>query len=83
MFSVGSGTLPYLDGEFARRGQHQSPDCFRLCVGKTLQDGQDKSGRLARPGLGTSEHIFTAQGNRNRLGLNRGWGFVLDIFKGA
>ena len=83
MFSVGSGTFPYLDGEFARRGQHQSPDGFRLFGGETLQDGQDKSGSLARPGLGASEHILAAQGNRNRLGLNRSWGFVLDIFKGA
>ena len=75
-----------LGGQLAGGGQHQRTHTARRlgrCGGQQLQQGQHKSRRFARAGLGRAQHVCAAQDHGNRRSLDRRGGGVTLAGGGA
>ena len=87
MAGVVAAALVDLDGQFARRREHQRADLApapdgRFC-GEQLEDGQREGCGLARSGLCAALQVAAPEYGRNGLFLNGGGGFVTLLFDGA
>ena len=73
--AVGVEAAADLDGELARRRQHQRPRMLGLRTlaesGEVLQDGQREGGGLAGAGLGDAQHVAALQQCRDGARLDR------------
>ena len=73
--AVGVEAAADLDGELARRRQHQRPRVLGLRTlaesGEVLQDGQREGGGLAGAGLGDAQHVAALQQRRDGARLDR------------
>ena len=82
MRTVGTYAGFNLRREFSCRRQNQNADFARardFCGGQSIEDGQGEAGGLAGSGLRAGHQVTTGEDDRNRLGLNRGGGFVAAI----
>ena len=78
VLAVGLDRLVYLDGEFARRREHQDPHRMarwrRTWAGKrkdALEKRQREGRRFTRSGLRTAHQILARENDRDGLRLNR------------
>ena len=59
--------LMNLRRQLARRRQHEHPRATAAFPGKSVQQGERESGRLAGAGLRQAKHVTTREGSGNRL----------------
>ena len=67
--SEAGGVLVDLDGQLARRSEHQRPR--PLLAGETLHQRKDEGGSLAGAGGGEADDVLARKGRGDRSGLDR------------
>ncbi len=78
MFGVRVKGFGNLNGQFARRRQHERLNLRTFHI-DILQNGQSKSRRFAGSGLRLPDHVFAFQKQRNCFLLNRRWNFIAKL----
>ena len=85
--TISTNAVNDLRGELTGRSQHERAArlwfeaLLRVC--QHIEQGKDKSGRLARTGLGGAQNIFSGDHRGDDLGLDRSRSFIALRSNGA
>src|SRR5262245_1854209 len=87
MAAIGAETVHELSRQFACRRQYQCAAGFlrrtHALVEEVVEDRECEGGGLAGAGLRDADDIAALACERNSLGLDRSWGDVVLLRKGA